>query len=140
MGGGVVHPLGRRPDVDVQVSLEDELAGAPVEGEAAPLPVQVLRGVVGILREKRRLGGGVRAPRLPPLPCPPGRCLTSVATWWRLACSMSMCQSPCSRRRLLSHQGRGGLGSSEGLVSRSMACPIRVQAGSQQGPHTMVNW
>lgn len=53
---------------------------------------------------------------------------------------MSICQSPWSRRRLLSHQGKGALGSSEGLVKRSMACPISVQAGSQQGPHTMVYW
>lgn len=65
---------------------------------------------------------------------------TSVASWCRLACSMSMCQSPWKRRRLLSHQGRGGLGSSEGLVRRSTHWPIRVQAGSQQGPHTMVYW
>lgn len=53
---------------------------------------------------------------------------------------MSMCQSPWKRRRLLSHQGNGALGSSEGLVRRSTHWPIRVQAGSQQGPHTMVYW
>lgn len=65
---------------------------------------------------------------------------TSVASWCRLACSMSMCQFPWKRRRLLSHQGNGALGSSEGLVRRSTHWPIRVQAGSQQGPHTMVYW
>lgn len=57
--------------------------------------------------------------------------LTSVASWCRLACSMSMCQSPWNRRRLLSHQGRGGLGSAEGLVKRSTHWPISVHAGSQ---------
>lgn len=51
-----------------------------------------------------------------------------------------MCQSPWKRRRLLSHQGNGALGSSEGLVRRSTHWPIRVQAGSQQGPQTMVYW
>lgn len=66
--------------------------------------------------------------------------LTSVASWCRLACSMSMCQSPWNRRRLLSHQGRGGLGSAEGLVKRSTHWPISVHAGSQHGPHTTVYW
>lgn len=53
---------------------------------------------------------------------------------------MSMCQSPWNRRRLLSHQGRGGLGSAEGLVKRSTHWPISVHAGSQHGPHTTVYW
>lgn len=51
-----------------------------------------------------------------------------------------MCQSPWNRRRLLSHQGKGGLGSAEGLVKRSTDWPISVQAGSQHGPHTTVYW
>ena len=78
------------------------------------------------------------APRHALLPTPAAP--TSVASWCRLACSMSMCQSPWKRRRLLSHQGNGALGSSEGLVRRSTHWPIKVQAGSQQGPHTMVYW
>lgn len=51
-----------------------------------------------------------------------------------------MCQSPWNRRRLLSHHGKGGLGSAEGFVKRSTDWPISVQAGSQHGPHTTVYW
>lgn len=65
-------------------------------------------------------------------------CFTSVASWWRLAWSMSITQRPCRRRRLLSHQARGGEGSTVDLVSRSKDWPIKVHAGSQHGPHTRV--
>lgn len=66
------------------------------------------------------------------------QCFTSVASWWRLAWSIFITQRPWRSRRLLSHQVRRGEGSTVGLVSRSTDWPIKVQAGSQQGPHTIV--